>query len=124
MLVDLRPTGKLRGSFSRSADLVRALARVLNAEARTLAARGAQLWQVDEPFLAGYPEDVSVIAVRIHRALDNFSAENLIINSDCGVAPSLHRSCKVEADSDGRSDYGGPPYPTRSVGAQPAGRTA
>jgi 5-methyltetrahydropteroyltriglutamate--homocysteine methyltransferase len=40
------------------ADLVRALARVLNAEARSLADAGAELLQIDEPFLAGHPEDV------------------------------------------------------------------
>ena len=31
---------------------------MLNAEARRLAAAGATLLQIDEPFLAGYPEDV------------------------------------------------------------------
>ena len=37
------------------ADLVRALARRLNREARSLAAAGAGFLQIDEPFLAGYP---------------------------------------------------------------------
>lgn len=41
-------------------DLVRALARRLNAEAHRLAAAGATLLQIDEPFLAGYPEDVEL----------------------------------------------------------------
>jgi 5-methyltetrahydropteroyltriglutamate--homocysteine methyltransferase len=41
-------------------DLVRALARRLNAEARALAGAGATLLQVDEPFLAGYPEQVGL----------------------------------------------------------------
>jgi len=47
--------------------LVRALARLLNAEARELAAAGADLLQIDEPFLAGYPEqvDLAVEAVNI-----------------------------------------------------------
>ncbi|GLZ02804.1 methionine synthase [Actinomadura sp. NBRC 104412] len=39
-------------------ELVRALARMLNAEARALAERGATLLQIDEPFLAGYPDQV------------------------------------------------------------------
>ena len=39
-------------------ELVRAIARTLNAEARALAARGAWLLQIDEPFLAGYPGEV------------------------------------------------------------------
>jgi hypothetical protein len=30
------------------------------AEARALAGRGAQLLRIDEPFLAGYPEDVGI----------------------------------------------------------------
>ncbi|MBO0830380.1 MAG: methionine synthase, partial [Actinobacteria bacterium] len=48
-------------------DLVLALARVLNAEARALAERGAELLQIDEPFLAGYPEavDIAVEAINL-----------------------------------------------------------
>ena len=48
------------GVYPDRADLVRALARMLNAEARSLAAAGAQLLQIDEPFLAGYPEQVGL----------------------------------------------------------------
>jgi len=40
--------------------LVRALAGWLNAEARALVAAGAGLLQIDEPFLAGYPEAVEL----------------------------------------------------------------
>ena len=49
------------------ADLVRALARLLNAEARALHAAGAAFLQIDEPFLAGYPEQakLAVEAVNI-----------------------------------------------------------
>lgn len=48
-------------------ELVLAIARVLNAEARALAERGAQLLQIDEPFLAGHPDSVrtAVDAVNI-----------------------------------------------------------
>ncbi|MGH3865133.1 MAG: hypothetical protein ACRDQ4_03170 [Pseudonocardiaceae bacterium] len=53
-------------AYSQSADLVRALAHVLNAEARALAAKGARLLQIDEPFLAGYPEDVGVAVEAIN----------------------------------------------------------
>jgi 5-methyltetrahydropteroyltriglutamate--homocysteine methyltransferase len=42
------------------AELVLDLARVLNAEAHALAAAGAQLLQLDEPFLAGYPDQVAL----------------------------------------------------------------
>jgi 5-methyltetrahydropteroyltriglutamate--homocysteine methyltransferase len=44
--------------YSEQRELVLALARVLNAEARALAGRGARLLQIDEPFLAGYPDEV------------------------------------------------------------------
>lgn len=48
---------RIRGDgYPDRTELVRALARALNAEARSLAAAGAQLIQIDEPFLAGYPE--------------------------------------------------------------------
>ena len=49
-------------------DLVLALARVLNREARELAAAGARLIQIDEPFLAGYPGQVD-LAVRAINAV-------------------------------------------------------
>jgi 5-methyltetrahydropteroyltriglutamate--homocysteine methyltransferase len=40
--------------------LVLAIARILNAEARELAARGVNHLQIDEPFLAGNPEQVGL----------------------------------------------------------------
>ena len=48
------------GDSAGRAELVLDLARVLNAEATALAAAGAQLLQLDEPFLAGYPEHVEL----------------------------------------------------------------
>jgi 5-methyltetrahydropteroyltriglutamate--homocysteine methyltransferase len=53
-------------AYAKSADLVRALAQVLNAEARNLAEAGAELLQIDEPFLAGYPEEVGVAVEAIN----------------------------------------------------------
>lgn len=47
-------------AYSEPGDLVRALARRLNAEARELARAGAGLLQIDEPFLAGYPDQVEL----------------------------------------------------------------
>jgi 5-methyltetrahydropteroyltriglutamate--homocysteine methyltransferase len=47
-------------AYQDSAGLVRALAAWLNAEAAELARAGAELLQIDEPFLAGYPEDVEL----------------------------------------------------------------
>ncbi len=46
-------------AYESSGDLIRALAEVLNAEARRLAAAGATQLQIDEPFLAGYPDEVT-----------------------------------------------------------------
>jgi len=45
-------------AYADQRELVLAIARVLNAEAHALAERGAQLLQIDEPFLAGYPDAV------------------------------------------------------------------
>jgi 5-methyltetrahydropteroyltriglutamate--homocysteine methyltransferase len=59
---------RLTGSaYGDPADLVRALARRLNLEARSLAGAGAAFLQIDEPFLAGYPEqaELAVEAVNI-----------------------------------------------------------
>ena len=47
-------------AYDDPADLVRALARWLNAQARELAAAGADLLQIDEPFLAGYHEEAGL----------------------------------------------------------------
>jgi 5-methyltetrahydropteroyltriglutamate--homocysteine methyltransferase len=54
-------------AYADSAELVRALARWLNAQARELVKAGANLLQIDEPFLAGYREqvDLAVEAVNI-----------------------------------------------------------
>ena len=47
-------------AYGDPADLVRALARWLNVQARELAAAGADLLQIDEPFLAGYHEQAGL----------------------------------------------------------------
>jgi len=47
-------------------ELVLALARALNAEAHALAERGAELLQIDEPFLAGYPDQVATAVEAIN----------------------------------------------------------
>ncbi len=54
-------------AYPDPAGLVRALARWLNTAARELAAAGAGLLQIDEPFLAGYPEaaELAIEAVNI-----------------------------------------------------------
>jgi 5-methyltetrahydropteroyltriglutamate--homocysteine methyltransferase len=53
-------------AYSDPEDLVMALARVLNREARALAEAGAAVLQIDEPFLAGYPEEVGIAVKAIN----------------------------------------------------------
>jgi 5-methyltetrahydropteroyltriglutamate--homocysteine methyltransferase len=60
-------------------ELVRALARVLNAEAAALAAAGAELLQIDEPLLAGHPEDVALAVEAVN-----------IVTKDVPVTWALH----------------------------------
>jgi 5-methyltetrahydropteroyltriglutamate--homocysteine methyltransferase len=58
---------RIRNSaYPNSADLVRDLARALSKEAGRLAQAGAQMLQIDEPFLAGYPEDVELAVEAIN----------------------------------------------------------
>src|ERR1700678_3235477 len=55
-------------------DLVRALARRLNAEARALADAGAQFLQIDEPFLAGYPDQAALAVEAVNIVTDGVPA--------------------------------------------------
>jgi 5-methyltetrahydropteroyltriglutamate--homocysteine methyltransferase len=62
-------------AYDDPADLVRALARRLNAEAGELAKAGARLLQIDEPFLAGYPEDVELAIEAVNLVVDGVDVE-------------------------------------------------
>ncbi len=53
-------------AYADRRDLVLAIARVLHAEARALADRGAELLQIDEPFLAGYPEEAQTAVAAVN----------------------------------------------------------
>ncbi len=66
-------------AYPDPADLVRALARVLSAEAALLSRAGARLLQIDEPFLAGYPEDVGLAVEAVN-----------IVTSGADVSWTLH----------------------------------
>ena len=66
-------------AYSEPGDLVRALARRLNAEAHELAKAGADLLQIDEPFLAGYPEQVELAVEAVN-----------IVTEDVPVSWALH----------------------------------
>jgi 5-methyltetrahydropteroyltriglutamate--homocysteine methyltransferase len=57
-------------AYADETDLIMALARVLNREAHDLAAAGAQLIQIDEPFLAGYPSQIDLAVRAINAVVD------------------------------------------------------
>ena len=60
-------------------ELALAVARVLNAEAHALADRGATRLQIDEPFLAGHPDEVGVAVEAIN-----------VVTKDVAVSWGLH----------------------------------
>ena len=62
------------GAYDQPGDLVRALARRLNAEARELAEAGADFLQIDEPFLAGYPDQVELAVEAVNMVIDGVAA--------------------------------------------------
>jgi 5-methyltetrahydropteroyltriglutamate--homocysteine methyltransferase len=57
-------------AYGDPADLVRALARRLNVEAHALAGAGAAFLQIDEPFLAGYPEQAALAVEAVNIVTD------------------------------------------------------
>jgi 5-methyltetrahydropteroyltriglutamate--homocysteine methyltransferase len=61
-------------AYGEPGGLVRALARRLNAEARKLAEAGAELLQIDEPFLAGYPEQVELAVEAVNIVTEDVPA--------------------------------------------------
>jgi 5-methyltetrahydropteroyltriglutamate--homocysteine methyltransferase len=61
-------------AYPDAADLVRALARRLNAEARSLADAGADFLQIDEPFLAGHPEQAALAVEAVNIVTDGVPA--------------------------------------------------
>ena len=61
-------------AYASAGDLVRALARVLNAEARSLAEAGADFLQIDEPFLAGYPDQAELAIEAVNIVADGVPA--------------------------------------------------
>lgn len=66
---------RIRNSaYADPADLVRALARWLNAQARELAAAGANLLQIDEPFLAGYHEETALAVEAVNIVTEGVDA--------------------------------------------------
>jgi 5-methyltetrahydropteroyltriglutamate--homocysteine methyltransferase len=60
-------------AYTNPDDLVLAFARLLNREAKALAEAGAAVLQIDEPFLAGYPEEVGLAVKAINTVYDGVS---------------------------------------------------
>ncbi len=66
---------RITGSaYANPADLVRALAARLNAEARSLVDAGATYLQIDEPFLAGYPDEAALAVEAVNIVTDGVPA--------------------------------------------------
>jgi len=61
-------------AYKNPADLVRALAGRLNTEAHALANAGARFLQIDEPFLAGYPEQAALAVEAVNIVTDGVPA--------------------------------------------------
>jgi 5-methyltetrahydropteroyltriglutamate--homocysteine methyltransferase len=61
--------------YARADDLVFDIAAILNREARVLSAAGATLLQIDEPFLAGYPEQAALAVKAVNAVVDGVQAE-------------------------------------------------
>jgi 5-methyltetrahydropteroyltriglutamate--homocysteine methyltransferase len=69
---------KVRNEFYKDeADLVMAFARVMNHEAQALARSGVEVLQIDEPFLAGYPEQVDLAVRAINTVFDGVDRKTL-----------------------------------------------
>ena len=60
--------------YAAERDLVLDLAGWLNAEARSLVAAGARYLQIDEPFLAGYTDQVGLAVEAVNRVVDGVEA--------------------------------------------------
>jgi 5-methyltetrahydropteroyltriglutamate--homocysteine methyltransferase len=60
--------------YSDEADLVMAFARVLNQEAKALAAAGVAVLQVDEPLLAGYHEQVDLAVKALNKVFEGIDS--------------------------------------------------
>lgn len=61
--------------YGDQGELTLALAAVLNAEAKELAQAGAALLQIDEPFLAGYPDAVDLAVDAVNTVVADVDAD-------------------------------------------------
>jgi len=65
-------------AYKDDADLVMAFARVLNREARALAEAGVNMLQVDEPYLAGYPDKVELAVKALNTIFEGIDREKTL----------------------------------------------
>jgi 5-methyltetrahydropteroyltriglutamate--homocysteine methyltransferase len=64
--------------YKNHADLVMAFARQLNREARELAKAGVTIIQIDEPYLAGYPEDAKTAVKAFNTVFEGIDAAKTV----------------------------------------------
>ena len=65
-------------AYSKDDDLVMAFARILNIEARALAEAGVKILQIDEPFLAGYPESVGLAVKAFSTVFEDIDPASIV----------------------------------------------
>jgi 5-methyltetrahydropteroyltriglutamate--homocysteine methyltransferase len=70
---------RVRNEFYKDdADLVLAFARVINREAKALAARGVAVLQIDEPLLAGYPDRVDLAVKALNLVFEGIDRQQTL----------------------------------------------
>ena len=65
-------------AYAKDEDLVMAFARVLAKEAKALSEAGVRIIQIDEPFLAGYPEQVPLAVKAFNAVFDSIDHEKTV----------------------------------------------
>jgi 5-methyltetrahydropteroyltriglutamate--homocysteine methyltransferase len=65
-------------AYAKDDELVMAFARILNIEARALSEAGVKILQIDEPFLAGYPERVALAVKAFNTVFDGIDADRTV----------------------------------------------
>ncbi len=65
-------------AYAKDDDLVMAFAHVLNREAKALSQAGATVLQIDEPYLAGYPEQVPLAVKAFNAVFDGVDHEKTV----------------------------------------------
>ena len=64
--------------YKNDADLVMAFARILNREARELAKAGVTIIQIDEPYLAGYPDQIKTAVQAFNTVFEGIDASKTV----------------------------------------------